>query len=326
MSIDTKSKKQETLLVALSLDDHSQQLLKVAEGFCLRTGMKLRLVHVCPTIPGPSWPIAVTGQITMSDVIDAGEEMSRQHANEQLEELKKQLNPSIDVTTNVMSGDGSTEIIADATSQKACLILAGASAGSHRWIPKSLSTTLSLMSESPVPVMIVAEGTTLDLSKGDFHLLITDDLRDSSLNALKAGFECAKLLEVKKISHVHVSGLTKNVIETTIHNAMAVSHGALDGAQTTETVFKAVEEGLKKQMLGRIEPWLQKYSELRAHYEPVVLHGPVETEIENYAKSHALDAIVFGRHHSFHRRPFIIGQVPFNTMLAINKPIIVAGQ
>ncbi len=314
----------DTLVVAMSLDDHSKNLLKIAEGFCLKTQMNLRLVHVCTPIPGPSWPIAVTGQITMSDVIDAGDEMARQGAKDQLEEIARRVDKSINVSVNVLSGDGPTEVIADALASQASLILAGAAAGSHRWIPKSLSTTLSLLADSPLPVMIVAEGAELDLSKQEFHFLITDDLRDNSLDALKAGFNCAKMLGVKRISHVHVSGLTKDILESTLNNAMAVSHTALDAPETADTVFKAVEDGLKKQMLSRVETWLQKHEDLRDGYEAVILHGSAETEVETYAKSQELDVIVFGRHHSIHRRPFVIGQIPFNTMLSLNKPIIVA--
>ena len=97
-------------------------------------------------------------------------------------------------------------IVNDASRSSADLIVCGVANVSHKFLPKGLSTVLSLMANAPIPVIAFPPGASFQKSNEDaFRIILADDLEDAGASAAKFGIEWAKSIGKSSIYHVHVN-------------------------------------------------------------------------------------------------------------------------
>jgi len=309
--------------VAVAADANAPQLVEAAAGFCRRTGMKMRLVQVAEYWVGRSWPREMTLEGPLGEAIGVVEDESVRLAQSHLRRLAEGVGRGIEVETNVLTGYPGECIIADAIASQSSFIITGASKGNHRFVPRGLSTALTLMSDSPVPVMVIQAGTTPRFDGDGFRMMVADDLTDHSEKAVVAAFDLASALGNVRLHHLHINGLTEQNLTAALEAAAAASHsGTIRGVSASE-VFRLAVRTIEGKMGARAPG---RRSVLEAHrgiYSSEVRSGDVVDELHAAAGAFHADLLVFGRHRAFRRKPFVIGQVPFYAMLSPERPVVV---
>jgi len=312
-----------TVVVAVAPDKHAPNLVQAAAGLCKRTGMRLRLVQVAEYWAGRSWPREITLEGPLAEAITAVEDESLRAAQGHLRKLAEAVPREVTVETNAIAGFPAEGIIADAVANKAAVIFTGAAKGSHRFVPKGLSTALSLMSDSPVPVIVMQEGCTTDFTKRDFGVLLADDLSDHSEAAVMTGYDFTSALGGASLHHLHVNSLTEENLKISLEAASAASHaGSLRGL-TGKEVYAMAIKALEQKMKGRAPGRRLLLEASGGKYESEVVTGVVADELQQVAARTGVEMFIFGRHRTFRRKPFLIGQLPFYAMLTPNRPIMI---
>jgi nucleotide-binding universal stress UspA family protein len=290
-----------------------------------RLNKRLVLIHTCE--PWVNLPISKPFQGEGSplwDVTQAIEANAVDLAAGRLREIAD-LTTKMGAKTEpvVLTGNPTKCMLAAIDGFKAGMILVGASDGSQRLLPFGLSNALSLLADSPVPVMIVAEGMNVDLDLPKLRLLLCDDLEEQSEGAVDFAFELAGSLGKSDLRQVYINGLTLEGLTAAVTTAAATSHSSLSvGLSATElhtSLLKKLEDRIAERALGR-----EEYIEAAGgSYEAEVLTGDIATQLERAVEKIQPNIIIFGRHERGHRKPFMIGRVPFQQMMAEKRPVIV---
>lgn len=312
-----------TVVVAVNADKHAENLVKIASSLCKRTGMRLRLVQVAEYWVGRSWPREITLEGPLAEAITVVENESMLVAQSHLRRLSEKVGGGIEVEVNVIAGYPADGIIADAVANHAVLIITGAAKGNHRFVPKGLSTALSLMSQAPVPVLVVQEGTEVDFEKSRFSMMVADDLSDHSEAAVLTAFDFATRIGQAKLEHIHVNCLTEENLKISLESATAASHLGMMRAFQGSEIYQMAMQTLEAKIRNRAPARKISFESAKGIYETKILTGDVASEIQKSVQVSNPDLLVFGRHRAFRRKPFLIGQVPFYAMLTHNKPVLV---
>jgi len=285
--------------------------------------MRLRLVQVAEYWAGRSWPREITLEGPLAEAITAVEDESLRTAQAHLRKLAESVPREVTVEINAIAGFPAEGVIADAVANKAAIIFTGASKGSHRFVPKGLSTALTLMSDSPVPVIVLQEGCVTDFSKRDFGVLLADDLSDHSESAVMTGYDFAAALGGTSLQHLHVNGLTEESLKISLEAASAASHAGSMRGLTGKEIFAMAMNALDQKMKARAPGRRLLLEAAGGKYRSEIVTGDVADELQVVASRSAVDMLIFGRHRSFRRKPFLIGQLPFYAMLTPSRPIMV---
>lgn len=315
--------KDATVVVAVGADKHAESLVKIAGGLCKRTGMQLRLVQIAEYWAGRSWPREITLEGPLAEAITAVEDESLRVAHGHLRRLAELVPRGIDVEVNAIAGFPADGVMADAMANHAALIVTGASKGSHRFVPKGLSTALSLMSESSVPVLVIQEGMTIDFDKPNLSLVVADDLSDHSEAAVMTAFDFAAALGRVALKHIHVNSLTEENLKISLEAATAASHAGSLRVLSSGEIYHMAIQALETKIRNRAPGRKTLLDAANGAYEARVVTGDVVDEIHKTVQETNPDLLVFGRHRAFRRKPFLIGQVPFHAMLLPSKPVLV---
>jgi nucleotide-binding universal stress UspA family protein len=311
------------ILVSITLDDAGAANLISAAQIAKRTGLKLEVLHVSEYWVGRTWPTEMSFGGPMADILTTVEDDSVRNATAHLKDLIKKNLPEMDATATVLLGYPAESIRAHAVSVAAEMIVVGGTADDYRFIPKGLSTLLSLMSDAPCPVLVLPKDKPTAWDHTDLTVIFADDLQPQSENAALIAYEWATALGNTKLIHVHSNQMYKKDLNLALASAAASSHtppGAVDIDVIWNMAMKSMEEKLKTRAPGR-KPLLEARG---GSVETTIVQGSPSESILALAKSENADLVIFGRHRTWRRKPFAIGQLPFHAMLRSRCPILIA--
>lgn len=322
MSNDTKSL-QPLVLAAVKLGTVDHPSLRVASQLCRRTGMRLRLVTAIEL------DTAAAGRYGPNDMFDftaigrSEGDGQRAQAEDTLQSMAAKLELDSKVEISAIVGAPTQAILSDAVVSGASFIVTGAAKGSHHFVPKGLSTALTLIAESPIPVLVVNESCALDLTRKNLKILVGDDLSESCERSVLASFDLAIGLGRTDVHHVHANALSIETFAANVQKlrAMRGNDPAADIGPTE--LWEEVQRDLHQRIRSRTRDRTSRLEATGGHYWPEIRNGRVELEIEKAIETAAPDIIAFGRHVPVHRRPFTIGRVPFHFMLSQDRAILV---
>jgi nucleotide-binding universal stress UspA family protein len=310
------------VLACVKPGEFSTSSLKAAVSLCKRTGMRLRLVSaVEPALMYLQFPAIEMYDFTAISRAESNE--LKAQVEDELKQFAQSLELDSKVETSVVVGQPAQVALSDAVANGVSLIVTGAANGSHRFVPKGLSTALSLMADSHMPVLVVKENGALDFSKEALNIVVADDLSANCERAVLAAFDLAIALGDTDVHHIYSNSLTMQNFARNVQKLRELhdDDSATDISPTDlwEKTRINLHERLRLRAPGR-SLFLEAAG---GHYWPEIRDGSVELALEKVIESASPELIVFGRHHSFHRRPFAIGRVPFHFMMSMDRPILV---
>ena len=288
-----------------------------------KTGINLRLVHVCDPWLSYIYTHSLGYHTTLGDVSAAIETSTVEIASNRLDEVINQLGSGVTVEKNVISsGSVAESLAADALVSGTWLTLMSFRGKANWLMPAGWSTALALMHASDTPVMIVPEDAKLDLSKNSLELLLADDLVDTSQPAVEFGFDLARRLPSLKINHLHVCGVTAENLGAALEQAIATSHSTISNDVSSDSLLKDIDMRLANSMQQRAAEYLSQLDQGSKRYQTTIRNGEVREELNRMVEKSDPDLLVFGRHQSFHRKPFLLGRIPFHVMLSQGRAVV----
>lgn len=312
------------IVVAVQFDDLSTELLKAADSLAKKISGSVHAVHVCEPTNPIAWSYATGGGFGLENVALMIEEQQLDAAKGKMKDLMKHIDPAGKYSSQILTGNPAQMVSAEAMARGAALIVTGASPGSHRFIPKGLSTALSLMGHSDIPVMVMTKDSKFDLEHQPFRILVADDLRENSVPALRLVVALSKIAANSEILQVHVNGLTRETLTSGLETAAATSHSAPITSATAEEVFSIMMKNIESKMEDRLRAAAGTMPAKAVAAKKMVCTGSVTDELQKVLGTFPADVVVYGRHQTFHHKPFSVGQVPFYSVLALRRPVIVA--
>ncbi len=317
------------ICVAVKFEETGHVLLKTAEEVCRRTGSSMHLVHVCESISaGNMAALASTSMAPIPlEILEQAEEQSRVAAQIKLTALAQKIPADIKHSTKVLiNAYGPGEMIeAEAMSQGCSLIVVGANpaASSYRFLPRGFSCALSLMASAKMPVMVVKP--TAESHFGNrVKMVVADDLKSPSLPSVMAACDLAVQLRNVELCHIHINGMTPDAISAAFESAMASSHSRPNPAMAPEEMFIAMTNVLEERLKERLKTKANVLKRADCHYDAsIVTADSVVEGIGKIAEQEKANLVVFGRHQTFHRKPFGVGQMPYYAMLTLPCPIVI---
>src|SRR5262249_51200017 len=156
-----------------------------------------------------------------------------------LEELATLLPPGLTVERHVLAGKAAPVIGQAALDLKSCLLVVAATYDDVKFLPRGLSTALSLMVSAQVPILVMdGRATTLWPDSG-VRLLLADDLGPASEGAVDFAFDFSAGIRRVALHHLHVNALTRGAIEVGFNTARATSPMPSSPAAGVDEVFAA---------------------------------------------------------------------------------------
>jgi nucleotide-binding universal stress UspA family protein len=201
------------------------------------------------------------------------------------------------------------------------MIILGGAAENYRFVPKGLSTVLGLMADAPCPVLVLPQFKPGAWSKKSLKAVLADDLKPESDSGVLFAYEWASALGSTELLHAHVNQMSKEDLKGALTTAAAAAH-TTEGAMSVDTVWaasmKSIEDKLKNRAPGRAH-----LLEARdGHVKTQLIQGEPIEAIFKLAEDAKADLMIFGRHRTWRRKPFAIGQLPFHAMLSSHRPVL----
>lgn len=294
-----------------------------AAHICRRTGMRLRLIAAVEPIyetPG------IFGLSKLYDFTEIGRtEDDRQKAEVEsaLARLADSLELKTKVEISVICGAPATSILKDAELSGASLIVSGAAKGGHNFVLKGLSTAIALMSDAPVPVLMISDACRVDFSRADLRILLADDLTEACERAALAALDLATAMGQTDVHHVYANAFSMASFAKNVQKLREMHRQDADSDIGPTDLWEKARGSLLERLRLRAPGREQFLNAAGGHYFPEIRDGSVESVLEKAIEASAPDILAFGRHQSFHSRPFAIGRVPFQFMLSQDRPILV---
>lgn len=312
-----------TIVLGVQFGPALQPLLDAARDICLKINGRLRLVHAIEPWFGTSWSAMAIHEPGMVDLFQTYEGQSMTQAGEELTRLAKTLPKELEVSVNTILGRSVDAIISDAMANQASLIITGAAASSHRFIPKGFSTALTLMSESPIPVLVITENARVDVKASDLSMMIADDLAEGSVSAVQRAYDWASRLGVRNLHHLHINNLSPELLKSSLETALATAHSTSVLTLPPQEVFDSVVKRLQDRLNERSRLARESSKGSFAKVDTVIRTGETSAMVSEASKASGAQILAFGRHKTIHKHPFYIGRFPFSSMLGEGKPVLV---
>ena len=311
------------ITVAVGFDRHTIVLTEAAVELCRRTGKTLCLLHVVePWLEHIHASKPLGTQDPLWNVNQAVETNSKDLARSKLDELAQMVPSEIPVIKRVVMGKTVDMIMKEVIETSTAMLLVGADFGNLKFVPRGLSTALSLMVSSPVPVFVADAAMLAQPFVGKSRFLISDDLGFQSETAVDFGYGLATALRGSHVHHIHISGLTLENLQVGLATAAASSHTPFNTKASAIDVYSAMNQELKNKLFRRAEKHVDFLEASDGQTSIDVLAGTVYEQLAEHVTKVNPHVIVFGRHHAYYTKPFFIGRLPYRTMLALRRPLI----
>lgn len=310
------------ITVAVAFDHHAKPLAKLGADLARSLGKELCLLHVIE-----SWDSIMKEQVfavytPLWDVIPKIDASTRETAQRQLDEIRASLPADLSVKTVIVTGSPVETIAREASDLGTALLLVGVTYKAATLLPSGLSTGLSLLAYSPVPVLVADTDRHLPRIDACVKLLVSDDLTAQSEAAVAFAANLCDGIRQSQIHHVHINALSPRDLRTALEGAAAAAYATLPEAE-----IEAVTNALSRERLKSLDTRFNKYrrsgSTSDVKYSASVAPGSVKRELPELIKDNAPDILIFGRHKAFHTKPFSLGRMPFRAMLSLHLPVLV---
>jgi nucleotide-binding universal stress UspA family protein len=181
------------------------------------------------------------------------------------------------------------------------------------------SSAVSLIMESPVPVMVLNEEAWPDFEADPLRMLLADDLSDSGAAAVDFATSFALGLPRVAFYHTHVESYAD-----VSRPGRGKSPDEPESLRPlTPEFIEHLHREAEQRMRQRSGESASRMESRGGRYRIELLSGHVADEIEKSANAARADLVVFGQHKVFHRKPLHVGQVPFRAMLQQSRAVVV---
>lgn len=301
------------ILAAVGFDDQTPAVVETALSLARKTGAAVRLLNVVEQPAYDMIGMEVPGFYVLPAVIQEATDALRKERQDKMAKLVKDLRASLDLEGLVVEGDCIRATVAEATRLRANVIVTGSHAEAYRFLPRSFSTALSLMAEAPVPVLVVS-GKPVDFEKDGMRLLVADDLRESTREAVRRAYELAAALPGARVRQTHVHGDFREILRDTWRE---------HASKVPENLWVAEHEARRAAMNQQGAPFRKKAEAAGAAIELDIRSGDVGPELEAAIDDFQPTVLVFGRHETLRARPFLVGRMTFKAMLRPQLAVLV---
>lgn len=316
------------ITVAVAFDQHTLAAVAAAALLCRRSGKKLCLLHVVENDHMiPVAPLTEPQTSPLWDVRLAVEHNTRAVALQRLDEIASSIDQRIPVVKHVVVGKPREVIAAEAAALGSALLIVGLDFESARRLPAGFSTSLGLLANTSTPIMLLDGSHGNPLKEEHLRVLLADDLSEQTEAAAAYAFSLVssgRAISTKdSLTHLHVSGLSREVIGPAILAAAATARTVAEPDDLAAKVYDYASAATKDRMKARSGLYLDYLENSGATYHAEVVEGRVEAEITKAVHTHQPHFLIFGQHHPYHTRPFFVGRVPYKAMLAAKVPVVV---
>jgi nucleotide-binding universal stress UspA family protein len=314
---------QGTVIVALNFNSQSKVLVDTAVGMCQRSGWGLRLLHVVTPPPSVVWYGEITPGLRLADLAEAELEISKNEAKFKLEQIAKGVPANIDVSVSVVADDVAEGVLTETKSKEAKLLVCGSIGGSYRFVPKSMSTLLSLMAQAPIPVLVLNDAAPHAFPQDRLKIIVLDDLSEETAHIFHGNFKFLSHVKEIDVLHVHVSGLNKATLAAALTAANAASRNGVNLEVEVDDLFSSMQDKAIKRLQERSADLRTDSENRKIHYKTQIEYGNIHDAIDRLTKAFQPDILCFGKHSSIRHKPFALGQVPYSSMLANKLPVLI---
>jgi nucleotide-binding universal stress UspA family protein len=183
---------------------------------------------------------------------------------------------------------------------------------------------LSLLANAPLPVLAVSAGAVPDFGKASFRMLVADDFLESTQEAVRKAFELAAGLEQAEVRQLYVHGDFRELIRSRWEELKCRFPGPASASLTPESFWEKEYQALLAKGRAQGGPSLLQAERAGTKVDlDVRTSNDVAAELDEVLREFSPDLVVFGRHRVLRARPFLIGRMPFKTMLQLGKAVLV---
>lgn len=314
-----------------SCAEEANQLLVAAVALAVKSGAQLHLVTVLEegaldiTAAAPWLPQYHWRDMRLDTIKEASQKLAVANFEKQLSALAAAFRGPCEITTRLVSAQyAALGIMAEAVSTQATMIVLGAGVKADKYFTRGYSTPLAVMSESPVPVLVIGRNCTRDFTHDRIRILIADDLREHTAHAMASALDwAASLKNAADVLQVHIEEMSEKDMRRLLGQTATEMRSTADHAKLADDLVKALDqafyERLKQRVQGAEERLKQSGGTFRFELKRC---ENVREELERVADAFGADMIVFGRHQKVYRRPFLVGRVTYQAMLSQNRGVM----
>lgn len=312
--------KNSTFVVALGSGPEASALVESAVELAKQFSCSLELIHVVEpfnnhymdTLYGlPGYNAQITAKID-EERIDVFKTLLARDA----EKCPKE----VSVNTKVLLGDVAEQILNHAKYTRASAIFM-ASKNSYRFFESSMSNTVAVMKNSPVPVIVFPKGTNFK-EKSELNFMLCDDLTPNSSCAIDFVKATIRNNPEKTFKVNHVSVLEKDEDSADLIDSLLTP---LTSEEKTEKPSQEdLEKALESSLTSRYSSSPSNSESSACDYKVTAISGNVVAELRSLSDSIKPDFLVFGSHEYVRLSPLESGKVPWSTMVTFKTPLIVA--
>ena len=286
---------QGAIVAAVAFDEQSDAVVAAAAALARRLDKDLHIVNVVEEETMQPWAFEVTAYYyNLPLPCDSIEERVKTAAA-RLSILGEAFHAKVRVRSDVLVGEPAEMLMTYCKLHRASMLVT-ACASSYGELSGFFSTTLTLMAQAPLPVLVVGTRCASDLERSKLAIMVADDLEDGSEDAVSRTLDLALRLPAQRVRQVHV-------------------HGNHRPPRAGEESFRERDHEARRQKLSARASQIRALLPERMLIEIDIREGDVSAELAASVADFQPDILVFGRHKSLKFRPFLIGKVPFRQML-----------
>ncbi len=312
------------IVAAVAFDQQTEAIVRAVTSLARRFEMGVHLVSVVePTLANP-WIQLSRAEMAYFPIYPGVDEADRQDKTTRMADLARRFELPFPVTTSVTYGLKAQTIISEAIAKRANVLVTGFDPESYRLSLTGMSTALMLLADAPLPVLAVTVETAPDFNKPRFKVLIADDLTETTQEAVRMGYEIASGLEHAEVRQTYIHGDFRELLRSRWEEFKSRFPDKDCGTLTPDSLWETEQQTLLAKATAQGAPFRKKAELAHVKINLDVRTGTdVPEEFRNVAKEFAPDLVVFGRHRLLRSRPFLIGRMPFRTMLQLRQPVLV---
>ncbi|MFW7378105.1 MAG: universal stress protein [Oligoflexus sp.] len=300
-----------SIMVAIAFDENTSNLVKFGAYLSKRLEKPLCLIHVVENPDSLDLPIAFARDVNSLTKLRILQIMEKSALNDRMKKLIDNADiPRSTKTIVISSSDIDKAIIQFATKHKAKYIVSGTKKGTNRLVPKGLSTAISLIENSSVPVFIVPQENSFAGAENDrLKMFISDSLEADSDQIVRSALEMAILLQCQSIDHVHIySRHERNHWQTSIWKQLDLPK---------KSPPEKLDDQLRQILQAKIAGFESQLNKISCKYRALIVESAdiAETLLKTIDEN-SPDIVLFGRHKMLKFKPLGIGNLPYRTILS----------
>lgn len=311
-----------SFVAAVGFDRQADTLVRTAVELARRFDLEIHLVNVTETMIYEPMIGDLPGYYTIPGLVAEREQFLVDQRQQDLQRIKDQIEGEVPVTVKAVIGDTVRSLISEAEARRANFLLTACNPSEYRLLYRGFSTALGLMHEAPFPVLTVSDETPLALDKKGVKMLVADDLRESTGEAVRKAYELAARLDSPVVRQVHVHGDFRELIRDYWHDFKERTPGIRTDGKTLESLWNDEYQLRKDRLAKHGAPFKTLAERAGAQVELDVRTGAVHEQLHAAVQEFGPDLLVFGRHRLLRAKPFLVGRMTAKAMLEERKPVL----